>query len=375
MALGLEDLGLIERGLVPVPRDEEAEETWQWLSKNAGGDKLVFLADGFYSAGWDNSKLAEIGQEILARIKAGEIDLVLAMGTPSSQIMATDAHSTPVLSITTTDPVAAGISKTPESSGLEHVHVQVEAGKIERQLSMFHKAIGFNTLGVPYDTSPEGQATMGLTTIEKVAAQKGFVIVPCHAELNLPDREASYQNLMACLNRLALESEAVYLTVSNGMIEERMEEILAPLVANNRPTFSQKGPTETRMGVLMSLAEDDFLSSGRFEAEVIRGVLSGRRPGAIDQIHLPPLTIAINFDILGLIDPNITVNIIENEKITEKIKLKLPERVENVLICKNPRCITSTEKYIPHVFHLENREARTYRCEYCDDIKSAGDFS
>jgi aspartate carbamoyltransferase regulatory subunit len=85
-------------------------------------------------------------------------------------------------------------------------------------------------------------------------------------------------------------------------------------------------------------------------------------------------TISINFDVLGLIDPNITVNIIEKEIITEKIKLALPERVENVLICKNPRCITSTETYIPHIFYLENPLERTYRCEYCDEIKSAGDF-
>jgi len=85
-------------------------------------------------------------------------------------------------------------------------------------------------------------------------------------------------------------------------------------------------------------------------------------------------TIAINFDILGLIDPNITVKIIEDEIITERIKLKLPEKVENVILCKNPRCITSTEKYMPHIFHLENSEERTYRCEYCDDIRFAGDF-
>ena len=85
-------------------------------------------------------------------------------------------------------------------------------------------------------------------------------------------------------------------------------------------------------------------------------------------------TIAINYDILGLIDPNITVNIIENEVITEKIKIQLPEKVENVLLCKNPRCITSTEKYIPHIFHLDNMEMRTYRCKYCDEIKQAVDF-
>jgi aspartate carbamoyltransferase regulatory subunit len=84
--------------------------------------------------------------------------------------------------------------------------------------------------------------------------------------------------------------------------------------------------------------------------------------------------ITINFDALGLIDPNITVNVIEDQKITRKIKLQLPERVENVLICKNPRCITSTEKYTPHIFHLENAKLQTYRCEYCDDIRSAGDF-
>ena len=100
---------------------------------------------------------------------------------------------------------------------------------------------------------------------------------------------------------------------------------------------------------------------------------SSRRLGRKDVIKIDN-TIAINFDLLGLIDPNITVNVIEDEAITEKIKLKLPETVENVILCKNPRCITSTEKYVPHIFHLENPEQRTYRCEYCDEIRLAGDF-
>jgi aspartate carbamoyltransferase regulatory subunit len=60
--------------------------------------------------------------------------------------------------------------------------------------------------------------------------------------------------------------------------------------------------------------------------------------------------------------------------ITEKIKLKLPQRVENILICKNPRCITSTESYVPHIFHLEDPRRGIYRCEYCDEIRSAEDF-
>ena len=100
---------------------------------------------------------------------------------------------------------------------------------------------------------------------------------------------------------------------------------------------------------------------------------TSREMGIKDIIKIDNV-ITINFNLLGLIDPNITVNIIENEHVTDKIKLQLPERVEDVLICKNPRCITSTEKYIPHVFHLDNPELRTYRCEYCDEIKSAVDF-
>jgi aspartate carbamoyltransferase regulatory subunit len=101
---------------------------------------------------------------------------------------------------------------------------------------------------------------------------------------------------------------------------------------------------------------------------------TSERMGRKDLIKIDN-TISINFDLLGLIDPNITVNIIENEVITEKIELHLPERVVDVLICKNPRCITATERYIPHIFHLENPEQRIYRCEYCDEIRAAGSFA
>jgi len=100
---------------------------------------------------------------------------------------------------------------------------------------------------------------------------------------------------------------------------------------------------------------------------------SSRRQGRKDIIKIDN-TISINFNLLGLIDPNITVNVIENERITEKIQLRLPDKVENVILCKNPRCITSTEKYVTHIFHLENPEQRTYRCEFCDEIRFAGDF-
>lgn len=78
--------------------------------------------------------------------------------------------------------------------------------------------------------------------------------------------------------------------------------------------------------------------------------------------------IDLDFTMLGLIDPNITIDIIDEELIKEKIKLKLPERVENLIKCKNPRCVTSIEKYVPHVFSLVDESKGEYKCQYCDEI-------
>lgn len=78
--------------------------------------------------------------------------------------------------------------------------------------------------------------------------------------------------------------------------------------------------------------------------------------------------IDIDFTVLGLIDPNITINVIEGETIQEKIKLELPYKVEDIIKCKNPRCITSTEKSITHIFTLVNPDKGEYKCDYCDEI-------
>lgn len=76
--------------------------------------------------------------------------------------------------------------------------------------------------------------------------------------------------------------------------------------------------------------------------------------------------IDINFDVLGYIDPGITVNIIRDGKRVKRAHLTLPERVTDIIRCKNPRCITTTEQELKHVFRLVNPEKKIYRCIYCD---------
>ena len=76
--------------------------------------------------------------------------------------------------------------------------------------------------------------------------------------------------------------------------------------------------------------------------------------------------IEVNTDILGYIDPNITVNVIKNGEIAEKKHVELPQILRNVISCKNPRCISSCEQELPQIFKLTDRENRVYRCLYCE---------
>lgn len=74
----------------------------------------------------------------------------------------------------------------------------------------------------------------------------------------------------------------------------------------------------------------------------------------------------VNLDVVGYVSPNVTVNIIQNGEIVEKKHLSLPSKLTNILRCKNPRCITTTEQGIDHIFTLHGNSKNEYRCFYCD---------
>ncbi len=92
---------------------------------------------------------------------------------------------------------------------------------------------------------------------------------------------------------------------------------------------------------------------------------NSRKMGKKDIIKINEL-IDLNFDVLGYINPDITVNIIKDCKRKEKLHMEMPSEVENVIKCTNPRCITSVETGISHIFKLKDKERRIYRCVYCE---------
>ena len=101
-----------------------------------------------------------------------------------------------------------------------------------------------------------------------------------------------------------------------------------------------------------------------FPVAIIKNVAS-RKMGKKDIIKIDA-DIELDLDILGYVDPGITVNVIKESVLVEKRSIELPERLTNVVKCKNPRCITTTEQELPHIFKLTDRQKRVYRCIYCE---------
>lgn len=121
-----------------------------------------------------------------------------------------------------------------------------------------------------------------------------------------------------------------------------------------------------KAGQSMQIYRD--LGLGNFDATVaIIMNAKSKKMGKKDIIKVECPIEALDLDILGYIDHNITVNVIKDERIVDKKILTLPKQITNVIKCKNPRCITSIEQGLAQIFVLTDEETETYRCKYCEE--------
>ena len=104
------------------------------------------------------------------------------------------------------------------------------------------------------------------------------------------------------------------------------------------------------------------------QVALIKNAESGKM-GRKDIIKIDKL-IDVNLDIIAYVDPEVTVNVIENGERKKVADIQLPEQITDLIKCKNPRCITTIEQELPHVFQLTDKEKRIYRCIYCETMAS-----
>ena len=122
-----------------------------------------------------------------------------------------------------------------------------------------------------------------------------------------------------------------------------------------------------KAGESMKVYEHLHLDELDCSVAIIKNVKS-KKMGKKDIIKIDE-EFKVNIDVLGYLDPDITVNIIRQGKKVEKVNLVLPKKIVNIEKCKNPRCITSIEQEIDQVFYLSDEKERIYRCLYCESKK------
>ena len=121
-----------------------------------------------------------------------------------------------------------------------------------------------------------------------------------------------------------------------------------------------------KAGTSLDVSHNLGLDDKNYTVAVIMNVKSNKM-GRKDILKIECPIGSIDLDVLGFIDHNITVDIVEDGNIVEKRKLTLPVEVKNVIHCHNPRCITTIEQGLPSVFVLTDKENAVYRCKYCEE--------
>ncbi|MEZ4524802.1 MAG: ABC transporter substrate binding protein [Desulfobacterales bacterium] len=318
IADGLTALKWIEKTQIPKQEGSQTKELWKWLAANVKSDCIEFVADGHYSANWDKELRVQMSEEIINRLNTKkDIDLIIAAGTWAgqdlSQGLAAGRYKTPTMVISTSDPIGAKIIKSPEDSGSEYLHARVAPLRHARQIQLFHEITGFKTLGVAHENSETGRSYAAMDVLEKAARERGFQIIPCYTQSDVPDENIAADSVKQCFEEFGKKKvEAIYVSIQRGVNTKSIPDLVKIANAHKIPTFSQSGSQEVKYGFLMSLAQAaGFRASGNFYAQTMAKIFNGAKPGQVDQVLEAPQKIAINEKTAELIAFQMPIEFIE----------------------------------------------------------------
>jgi ABC-type uncharacterized transport system substrate-binding protein len=283
-------LGWIQKQDIPETSGDYTTSIWHWLSTEAKSDYIEFVQDGYYSAHWSKLLRSSAATHLTYRLNTKkDIDLMIAMGTWAGQDLANNKHQTSVLVLTATDPVSAGIVKSADDSGIDHVYAHTDPKLYARQLEIFYSLFKFKKIGIAYEDSVTGRSYTALDYIEWASREEGFDIERCFTKSDVEDRRLAEKSVIDCFEKLGPKVDALYITQQGGVNEHSMGKIVEIANRYKIPTFSQAGSYEVEQGILLSMSRAGFSFDGTLYAAVIAKVLNGAKPRDIDQnVPLPP---------------------------------------------------------------------------------------
>ena len=311
---GLMKLEWIERKELPsLPDERDTSRLWRWLSETAQSNYIEFISDAYWSSGWkkelrEKNRVAAVNR--LAERK--DIDLMIVAGTWAGQDLANDLHKIPTIIISASDPVKAGIIKSAEDSGFDHVFAKVDPKRYIRQLRLFHTLTQFSRLGIIYEDTPEGRSYAALDDAYKVAKEKNFEIITCKTQFAQLSIEEAVEGTLKCIESLAQKIDAFYITDHRGQTLSHIDNILKPLLHHKIPTWAQSGSEFVKRGALYSTTKVEYDAYGLFYAKVIASFFNGKKLKDINQIFEDPKGLTVNTATARIIGYKVPPSILNN---------------------------------------------------------------
>lgn len=238
---GLIDLGWIERIEIPVIADKDPKKFWDWLAMNVKSNYVEFPADAFYNSDWNKETRMVTKKTIIDRLNnKKDIDLMIAMGTWAGVDLANNSHNTPIMVMSSSDPISSGIIISNEDSGYDHVFARVDPSRWERQIRIFYKTIGFKKLGVAYEDTTLGRSYASIDMIDSIAKEKQFNIIRCFTKDDVPDKKVAEESVVKCFENLAPQVDAIYVVQQQGINSTTIPKLVTIANRYRIPTFSQR---------------------------------------------------------------------------------------------------------------------------------------
>ena len=292
---GLIDLKWIEAPSPPEIDKKGTKAYWQWLTQ-CNSPYLSFKLENRYSANWDNQKRNKIKQTIIDSLRNKKVDLILAMGTWAGKDLANNQHTVPVVVLSTSDPLRAGIIKSINNSGFEHVTARIDPNRYFRQIRMFHRIVGFKTLGVALENTTDGRIYSAMNELQAVSKERGFKIITCNVLDTNVDHQESDRSCLKCYEQLARKVDAIYVTALY-CVDRRLDNIVKIFNKYKTPSFSMLGSKFVKKGLLLSISSDSgYNELGKYLADKIARILNGTKPVELKQVFEDPLDIAVNIE-------------------------------------------------------------------------------
>lgn len=292
---GLESLGaLSDADLLHIAPGMTVREIWEALPS---GDEpgICFVRDGFWDAEWNEAARGPITEEIMNRTgEGGDLDMMIGMGTWAGQDLAENLRECPVMVMSASDPVEAGIVMDYEFSGRSNVHAVTDPGRYVRRLLSFYRITEFESLGLVYEDTPTGRIYANLEDYRRVAEDRGFRIVERFiSDTELGGRQGA-ESLAVIYSEMAPEIDALAFTALDSEQPEYFPIFMPVLLEEGILTLAQLGDPQVARGALVGFAERDYRDIGLFYAETMIDILAGTPPGEIRQVFEDPLRLSIN---------------------------------------------------------------------------------